>query len=459
MSPHVFPKSLLELAFECEASLPLSLAGFTQISTDSRSIQSGELFVALPGDSFDGHAYIEAAFQKGASAALATRAKVPETLAKKYPIYLVPDSLTAFRNLAKVWRSQFTFPVIAIGGCVGKTTTKEMLASLLSGHYPNILKTELSQNGFAGIPMTLMKLRSHHHAAVIEIGIDDIGAMESHLEIVKPTHGIVTAIGPEHLELLKDVETVFREEMKLAEWIRLSEGTIALNADDTWIQKSLSAYPTAWTYSLGKNTARVVGKNENDTLKVNQKLSLQLPLKGDHNAQNLLAASTIALSLGMNEKEILTGLQSFQTAKGRSEWKKINELMIFADYYNASPVSMRASFSVVKNEAQGKPLILCLGDMLELGTDEEKYHRDLRDDVLALKPKSVFLYGPRMKWLNEELQGKVPSQHYSTHEEMAKAVMPFAKTPTLLLLKGSRGMRMENVLKALETHGPSSTQS
>lgn len=462
MSPHVFPKSLLERAFECEASLPVNADEFPHLSTDTRTIQAGDLFIALKGDVHDGHSFLESAFKKGAAAALVTSSQVTDSLAKQYPLYQVPDSLNAFRNLAKVWRSQFTYPVVAIAGCVGKTTTKEMLAAIMTGRFQNVLKTELSQNGFIGIPMTLMGLRSDHHAAVIEIGIDDIGAMAQHLEIVKPTHGIVTAIGPEHLENLKDVETVFLEEMKLAEWIRFSEGVIALNGDDIWIQKVLHSYPTAWTYSLSKTNAKVLGSLEQDSLKLRvsntaQTFSLPLPLRGEHNAQNLLAAGTIALSMGMVEKDIISGLQSFQTAKGRSEWKIFGKLKIFADYYNASPVSMRAAFNTVKSE--GMPLVLCLGDMLELGEDEEKYHRELKNDVLALKPLEVLLYGPRMQWLADELKGHIPTRHFTEHEKMAESLRNYKQNEALLLLKGSRGMRMENVLKHLESHGQDSSKS
>jgi UDP-N-acetylmuramoyl-tripeptide--D-alanyl-D-alanine ligase len=217
---------------------------FSAVATDSRKIKPGSLFVALKGERVDGHDYLDAAIQSGATGLIVQKGrsiKIPGTISNSVTVFEVPDTLAAFRTLAAAWRKDFPGPVIAVAGAVGKTSTKEMLAAIVAGRKgpQTVLKTEASQNGFIGIPMTLLELRPEHKIAVIEIGIDDIGAMRSHLDIVKPTAAIVTAIGPEHFEKLKDLDTVTREEtLSLTDTLDRG-GSAAINLDDPEIRKKM----------------------------------------------------------------------------------------------------------------------------------------------------------------------------------------------------------------------------
>ncbi|NDD91128.1 hypothetical protein EBZ37_03485 [bacterium] len=190
---------------------------FHQFITDSRKVTESSLFVAIRGEKMDGHDFIPKAIAQGATAVLAEESVVlSKNLASEFPktrFFCVTDVQEGFRKIASAWRKHFNIPVVLVAGSNGKTTTKEFLSALLQGKYRSVLKTQGSQNGFLGIPMTLIELRSHHGAAVIEVGIDEVGAMAQHVPLVHPTHTLLTVIGPEHLEKLIDLPTVAREEI------------------------------------------------------------------------------------------------------------------------------------------------------------------------------------------------------------------------------------------------------
>jgi UDP-N-acetylmuramoyl-tripeptide--D-alanyl-D-alanine ligase len=189
----------------------LSTQAFSSVASDSRKIQPGCLFVALRGEKFDGHDFILQAIEGGARGVICRRdfARPAGSAAKFFP---VEDTLAAYRRLAGAWRREYPIPVVAVAGSVGKTTTKELLTAILRGKWDDVLKTQGSQNGFVGIPLTLLELTPPHGAAVIEVGIDETGAMEKHIQLVQPSVAVLTAIGPEHLEKLHDIPTVAREE-------------------------------------------------------------------------------------------------------------------------------------------------------------------------------------------------------------------------------------------------------
>ncbi len=450
---------------------------FTSVTTDSRKVEPGCLFVAIPGDSFDGHAFIPQALQKGASAILCTAGK-PETQAvlsnastTLAAIYAVPDSVEGYRQLGAAWRARFKLPLIAIAGSEGKTTTKEFLAAILAGRYAHVLKTEGSQNGFVGIPMTLLELRPEHGAAVIEVGIDEIGAMAKHLEIVRPTAALLTSIGPEHLEKLKDVATVAREEGKALQFTAASGGTVAISLDDPGIAphwKNLNAPEgSKLAYSISKENASVPGVIFGEPSVSMTELQVTAPkwgteifpqpLPGRHNASNLLAALAIAYSLGLTADEARAGLATFKGAEGRSQVRELPGLIsVICDYYNANPTSIRAGISLFGelSKKNGGGQHLCLADMLELGPDEERFHRELSRDLAPFGQSGahVYLFGPRMKWLEAELKttgfaGTV--EHFATHMELAARLKGALLPKDTVLLKGSRGMKMEQVWKGL----------
>ena len=439
---------------------------FTAVVSDSRKVVKGCLFVALKGEKFDGHTFIDSAIEKGARGIVYNKDykfKCNGTVSS----FPVENTESAYRELARHWRMLFNIPVICISGSVGKTTTKEILASILKGKLQHVLKTQGSQNGFVGIPMTLLDIREEHSAAVVEVGIDEVGAMEKHLSVVIPTVSVLTSIAEEHLEKLIDIETVAVEEMKALSFVAEKGGTIVVNLDDQRIRKAAEAIKSSDIIyvSLIDDTNRhaysfsdaqfirgsIVGVDEVEITGFGLKnVKFKIPLLGRHNARNFLLTVAVARVLGLEVDEINSGLQTFQSAGGRSDVVKMKDgTIVLCDYYNANPASVRAGLVLLGQFAkQGTKKWACLGDMLELGTSEEKLHRDLAHSLIEEKIDHVFLYGPRMRFLLDELQKlqfKGELKHFASHEALAEELSKSIKADGVVIIKGSRGMRMEEV--------------
>ncbi len=459
---------------------------FTSITTDSRLVREGALFVAVKGDKVDGHDYISLALQKGARGVLCEKRAAAFENPNHAQVFEVAESqgsIESYRTLSAAWRGQFQIPVIAVAGSVGKTTTKELLASMLAGKWSapgEVLKTQGSQNGYLGIPMTLFELTPATRVAVVEIGIDEIGAMEKHVEIVRPTYAVMTAIGPEHLEKLHDVPTVAREELKAMSWTAAHGGLVAMDLDNEWLAplakdlRESTDSPPAVFYSFSPqprmafNGARVLFANVTSagTLEIEglsgKTESFELPLLGAHNARNFTAALAVAAGLGLSASEIREGLAGFKGATGRSEIKNLarpsgQSVQVVCDYYNANPTSVEAALDLLTElshrDSRARVRWACLADMLELGAQEEKLHRALAEKLNALGIENVLLFGPRMKWLATELKtrsfkGKL--LHFETQGEMADFVNRKLMPEDVLLIKGSRSMKMEEIWSLLQ---------
>ncbi len=438
---------------------------FLRIHTDSRSIHPGDFFVPLKGDLFDGHGFISQALSKGAKGFLYSDAKFrPKDLSPDVLAIEVSDTLNSFRELAKAWRAQFAaLPVIAIAGSVGKTTTKELIATCLKPKFPRLLQTAESQNGFVGVPLTLLALRPTHQVAVVEIGIDEPLAMKKHLDLVRPTISVVTALGPEHLETLKDLDTVAIEETEALRYCLTREGHRAiLNLDEPLLLKHLAVPPTkasAITFSLDSTSSpwhelphfspKKDGLPQTLTLQTGpwKGESFSNPTHGIHNVRNLLATLATAYAAGLTPEETRKGLTSYLAPKGRSDLRRLkNGITVLADYYNSNPTSLTAALDTLSTLKAAKT-VACLGDMLELGTDELRYHSEMAKHPLFQKAHTFLLFGPRMRSLYTTLktQKKSTVHHFTDHQEMAKVLSPLLKADTAVLIKGSRGMKMETL--------------
>lgn len=450
---------------------------YSEVSTDSRKVTPGSIFFALQGDRFDAHQFIPEVAKAGASIIFYEPQKIDlVTLQAQYPKitwHEVPSTLQAIRALAKNYRSLFNIPLMGIVGSVGKTTSKEMLASILGGKYRFVLKTEGSQNGFLGIAITLLNLKPHHQAAVIEVGIDEIGAMEQHMDLAQPDTVLCTALGPEHLHQLKTVEIAAQEELKAFEYCLKHQKKIIANLDDPLIlafaqKHNLKKSETYFPYTLQMLYPSQASSIQNE-IRVNQE-KYTVPLPGVHHARNLTGAIETALACGLTPNEIKSGLATFQVAFGRTQITQKSILIdhlevpitIIEDYYNSNPTSCEASLKLLseytqhKNSHPHKINIAILGDMLELGESEEFYHRNLARILHVLAIPYVFLYGPKMEWLNDELiKTKFPHsfKHFDSLEKLSqdlkKALALSTKSENVILLKGSRGMKMEQLLKHL----------
>ena len=430
------------------------------ISTDSRTVGHGDLFVAYKGDAFDGHDFITQAVQKGAVAVLCEKYPADATQ-DGIDIFLVENTLESFRLMARHWREWVDPTVVAVAGSVGKTTTKDMLAAMLAGKYKNMIATRGSQNGDLGIPITLMDFKPDTEAAVIEVGIDAPGHMIQHIDVVRPEVALVTAISEEHLEWLKDLETIAREENLILEETAKAGGTAVINLDDPWIKPLFHSIKEHGKigFTLGgvPGPHTIAGHLKGDTLAIEglgrQRFTLKCPLPGEHNARNLLGAAAVALAIGVTPDEIEEGLASFAPSGGRSQMESLpSGVRVLCDFYNANPASMRAAFNVAARARHGKgTLWLCLADMKELGTTEEALHRGLAADIVALGSNvNVMLYGERMKWLASELtKHGISSSSYLSQELLATELKKHLKPDDFIVIKGSRSMRMEKVWDSL----------
>lgn len=473
------PSSSTQLTAEFVAhalsiSLPSPSGGatgpFSKVTSDSRQVELGSLFVALAGEKFDGHQFIDTAIAQGAAGVICKKGTSNLPTKKSFFAFFVDDTLEAYRKLAHEWRKKFTIPVVGVAGSAGKTTTKEILSAILAGKGSPVLKTQGSQNGFVGIPMTLLDLRSEHRAAIIEIGIDEIGAMEKHIRLVAPTHSVLTSIGPEHLHQLRDVPTVAREEGFVLTQVAAAGGCVVINLDDPWIRPYDDQIKTEKKicFTLGSSKGPhpspcLVGQFDPDaqTLRFEgmspAPLLFPLPLPGKHNASNLLAAIAVAYGLGLSSKEIGAGLKTFVGAEGRSQIRELaGEFSVLCDYYNAQPASVEAGLDLLTQISKNRSQVrwACLGDMLELGAEEESYHRALAKKLSQLKVEHVLMYGPRMAALEDELKKiHYPGSHahFQTHMELANALAQGIRKGDTLLIKGSRGMKMEEVWKLLSS--------
>jgi UDP-N-acetylmuramoyl-tripeptide--D-alanyl-D-alanine ligase len=432
---------------------------FVNLSSDSRTILAGSCFVALTGEQSDGHLFIEKAVSSGATGIIHRADYIlPLGLTDRVECFAVPDTLIALRKISHTWRKFFNLPLVAVAGSAGKTTSKELIAAILRSKWRNVLQTQASQNGFQGIPATLMKLSERHEAAVIEIGIDEPAAMEQHLAIVEPTHGLLTSIGEEHLEKLVNLQTVAEEEGFLFKHLAKSGGYLCIQADDKEILAQSRRYSGGRRlyYSLEKavpDGTTLVGEITDEmTLFIPDLGDFPLPLPGRHNALNVLGAIAMGRCLGLSHAEILAGLQSFVAPQGRSElhlWR--GNINVYCDTYNANPLSMKVALALLDKTKSAGHTWACLGDMLELGTEEESFHRSLATVLSDLKVDHILLCGPKMLWLESELKKRKFSGtigHFQSPQDMSKPLQ-HAQSGDRILIKGSRGMRMEQLWEKL----------
>jgi UDP-N-acetylmuramoyl-tripeptide--D-alanyl-D-alanine ligase len=435
-----------------------------RVNTDSRKAASGDLFVAIKGDAFDGHSFIANAVSKGSTAVICERYPA-EATQEGVHIFLVEDTLKAYRLLAQHWREAIDPQVVGVAGSVGKTTTKDLLAPILGGHYKAVLKTQGSQNGFVGLPLTLLEITPNTDVAVIEIGIDAPHAMKQHIDVVRPDVAIVTAISEEHLEWLKDLETIAYEENLILRETAQSGGIAVINLDDPWTTPLFDELKgkRRFGFSLLKSSSIDVLSGrynpEDSTLTIEglgfKSFELTCPLLGEHNARNLLGAVAVSLLMGVKAYEIKRGLEAFVPSGGRSQLSlAASGTKVLRDYYNASPASMRAAFEVAKREKKSTGRVyLCLGDMKELGEMEEELHRSLAKPAIEVsKTLTIFLLGQRMSWLEDELKKLGFSgslRVFATCSDLASALKAQIKPDDFVVIKGSHSMNMSQVWDGL----------
>lgn len=425
------------------------------VSIDSRTIRSGEIYVAIQGEKLDGHNYVQDAVQKGAAAVMITKEKLSRFSTIQVPIIAVDNTLNSLQELANRHRKRFRIPVLGITGTNGKTTTKEMIAWILQKKF-NVLKTQGNLNNHIGVPLTILRLTSEHDIAIVEMGSNHPGEIKALCEIATPNMAMITNIGRGHLEYFASIEGVAREKWQLFEAIS-SRGIIFLNDDDRRLPKFSRRRKSVWRYSLQtKKQVRAFGQFQKlnaegagiFTLNNSTKIKLQVP--GIHNVRNALAAASVGLYFGLTEKEIARALSNYSAFDKRMQVINSAGLVFINDTYNSNPDSFIPAVETMNHIAanEKKRRFVAMGDMLELGLESETMHQELLMNLLDFDIEGIFTMGKASNNAAELLAEKGFDKVHpcTSHEQLATELKAMAKPGDIVLLKGSRGMQMERVL-------------
>ncbi len=432
---------------------------FHGVSTDSRSINKGNLFIALKGDNFDGHDYADAAFRQGAAGILAQDGDKMSRLKadKKNAVILVDDTLFALGEIAHGWRQKFSIPVIGLTGSSGKTTTKEMIASIL-GRGKNILKTEGNLNNLIGLPQTIFRLNEGHELMLLEMGTNTRGEIKRLTRIADPDIGLITNIGPAHLEGFGSMEAVREEKGDLFLNMK-SSGIAVVNLDDEAVVFTADKWRGGKvTFSMSPNADVTVNDIERNGVKgirfnlvirgVAQKVEMKIT--GLHHMYNAMAAASVSVAVGMDSKAIMDGLSAFRPFSGRMEVSRLrNGAFLLDDSYNANPASVREALMTLKDLKAGHSAYVFLGDMLELGEQADEMHRRIGMLIATIGVNALFLRGDfsRITATGAMEGGMAPENifYLSDEESGSDYLKNHLKKGDWILVKGSRRMKMEKI--------------
>jgi UDP-N-acetylmuramoyl-tripeptide--D-alanyl-D-alanine ligase len=439
----------------------------TGVSTDTRTVSAGELFIALRGPQFDGHRFLREAVARGARAIMVdergSRGDLP-----RVPCLVVEDTVRGLAALARLHRERFSLPVVAVGGSSGKTTTKEMLAAVLGQRY-RVLKTEKNYNNHIGVPRTLLRLERKHEIAVVEIGTNHPGEIAALCAMVVPTHGLLTNIGSEHLEFFGSLDGVMAEEGILFEVLAQRKGMAFINADDRRVLALARRCRRGVRYGFRARNTAVRGKNlrldeqgcacfEFAGGRVRKGVGVSLQVPGRHQGMNALAAVAVGLTFGVPAAKIAAALASFEGAEKRMAMLNLDGVLVFNDTYNANPDSTVAALETLASTRVRGKRIAVLADMLELGAAEAAEHRRVGEAATRLGIEYVLTYGTRAKKIHEAVQSAFAA-HYDQKNVLAEYLAELVGPGDAVLLKGSRGMAMEDVLEFLKQRRAAARQN
>ncbi len=424
---------------------------FCCVGTDSRAIKKGQLFVALKGENFDGHEYAAQSLEQGASAVLVSKAS------NVSPAVVVEDTRLALGDLASHWRAKFDMPVVAITGSNGKTTVKEMLAAILkvaTADDASVLATQGNLNNDIGLPMTMLNLGKQHRYAVLEMGMNHTGELSYLSNLAKPNVALVNNAGTAHIGELGSLEAIANAKGEIFEGLA-DGGTAIINADDVFanLWKNLASKHQQVTFGL-KAKADVTAKYELhaassdlELIAPNGTVKFTLPAPGLHNVSNALAAASAALALNVSLENIATGLSNFAGVKGRLQTKQgFAGAKVIDDTYNANPMSMKAAIDVLKASVGQR--IFVMGDMAELGADAASMHAEIGAYAKTAGIEKFYALGELTK--NAVTSFGANAMHFETIEALAESLKNMMNAETTVLVKGSRSMRMERVVDAIQ---------
>lgn len=431
-----------------------------RVSTDSRQTRAGDLFVALQGEHFDGHNFLREAAAKGAAAAM-VRTDRKEALPAGLAAVLVDDTRAALGRLAARYRRDFKTPAIAIGGSNGKTTTKELAASVLKRKL-KVLSSPASFNNDIGVPLTLLQIERAHRALVLEVGTNHPGELLPLVQMIQPRYGVITSLGREHLEFFGDMAGVVEEQGSLAESLP-EDGVLFMNGDSEWsdqiARRSRARVVRAGLNKANEWRARGIRLDKRGTVfhvespRADYDGEYRLRLVGRHQVGNALLAIALGAELGVIRADIAKGLAECAPAKMRLELWELKGVRVLDDAYNANADSMDAALQTLKEMPCRGRRVAVLGDMAELGAHNEAAHEEVGRRAAELgvgqlfavgKMAPVMARGARQAGLNRVIE-------FSDVETAAAAIKSFVRTGDLLLLKASRASRLERISELLRS--------
>lgn len=429
---------------------------FSQVDTDTRQITPGSLFVAFKGASFNGHDFVRQALENGAAGLLISEVR-PEYQELTVPIFLVENTVKAYQDLARFHRRRFDIPVIAVTGSVGKTSTRDMIATVLSQKY-QVLQTEKNFNNEIGLPKTLLQLTKQHQACVVEMGMRGLGQIAELAAIAEPTIGVVTNVGKSHIELLGSQENIAKAKGELVEALT-KDGLAVLNGDDPFVRKMTALckgkslyYGTAADCQVRADDIVCDARGVHFTANLSgQSFAAMLPVIGRHNVYNGLAAAAVGQACGLTVQEIKQGLASYHGMPMRQELLQLGPYTFINDTYNANPASMAEALKTLVLLTKGRKIAV-LGGMGELGDWAKREHEAIGRQAAELGIDILITMGDLAADIAAAAKEAGMQAVYTTqdHAEAAKTLQGLLQDGDTVLLKGSRSFAMEKILPYFE---------
>ncbi len=435
------------------------------VTTDSRNVSAGQVFFALRGEKFDGHTFVADAVRKGVSCAVVDRKWMHRNrkLAGKLPLVAVDDTTAALGDLARIYRRKFDFPVIAVGGSNGKTTTKEMIARVL-GRNLKVARTQGNYNNQVGVPLTIFGFRKSHDIAVVEIGTNHFGEIERLCGILEPNAGLITNIGSEHLEFFRNVNGVRKEEGRLFEFLQRNRGLAFANIDDDNLAGLSKNMSLKFSYGFGNKShrdlkARLFGFDRRGCALFEMSYAgktelVHLKVPGLHNAINALAAAAVGFHYGLDGAVIKKALDSYSSYEKRMQIVKAGRVTILNDTYNSNPDSAIEALRWLSMVRTNGKRIAVLADMLELGDSSVREHRRVGKAAAGEGIDFLLTFGKMAREIAASAKsmpgGRPETQSFRSKEELSGRLSAIVSPGDVVLIKGSRGMRMEEIVTALQ---------
>lgn len=421
-------------------------------SKDTRTIQKGDIYIGIKGEKFDGSMFWEQALDNGAEAVIIEKAKITEQKIEKYSnktIITVENTLEALYEIAKYKRNLYDIPVIAVTGSVGKTSTKDIIASVVNTKYKT-LKTEGNNNNNIGLPLTILKLKDHE-ALVIEMGMNHFGEISLLTSIAKPTMAVITNIGTSHIGNLGSRENILKAKLEILEGMKIPK--IIINNDNDLLHKwyeenkdKLEIHTFGIENKSELNAEKIeLYENESrfEAITPTQKINIQVPVGGSHFVYNALCATEVGHILNISNEKIQKGIAQFELTKKRMDIRKLeNGAVLINDAYNASYESMKASLEYLENY-NGIRKIAVLGDMFELGKFSEELHRNVGKEVAKRNIDILICSGKNSKYIIEEAEknSQIKTYYFNNNEQIVEKISQESRMGDIILVKASNGMK------------------